>query len=477
MKTRKLYFILFFISLLSSSCDVPKTQGTDWEFNDQWYKDGWDIVKKNEFQRYITDSTNLTGLVIAHRGKMVHAYGDIQDNSYIASCRKSVLAMIYGKYVMNGQIDLDKTLEDLEIDDVTKLLPAEKKARVRDLISARSGVFLVGSNAGDLREFAPERGSVNPGDYWLYSNWDFNLAGYIFEKETGKNIYDEVEKQLAIPLEMQDWDRSLQQKSGDTTISRYLAYHMWFSTRDLARIGQLMLNRGMWNGEQIISEEWIQEITSQVTSSEEINTNLPIMAEMDYDKGYGYMWWLWENVPHANLEGAYSAQGAWGQSITVYPEMDVVLAFKTNSIYRRGNSNDKLNRLILKIARMYDAEKGAITGRLYESFKDKTIEEAIGDFHETRKEYPDLDLEYFMNTLGYEFLVNEDYQKALAVLKLNVDEHPESWNVYDSLAEGYERTGDIRNAIKYYERSLEINPGNSHGKERLKNLRSKYLTV
>ena len=477
MKINKLYFIPFLFPLLTIRCDVQEPQATDWEFNDQWYKDGWDIVKKNEFQRYIVDSTNLTGLVIAHRGKLVHAYGDIQDNSYIASCRKSVLAMIYGKYVMNGQIDLNKTLEDLEIDDATKLLPLEKKARVRDLISARSGVFLVGSNAGDLREFAPERGSVNSGDYWLYSNWDFNLAGFIFEKETGKNIYDEVEKQLAIPLEMQDWDRSLQQKSGDTTISKYLAYHMWFSTRDLARIGQLMLNRGMWNGKQVISEEWIHEITSQVTSSDEINTNLPIMAEMEYNKGYGYMWWLWENVPHPNLEGAYSAQGAWGQSITVYPEMEVVLAYKTNSIYRRANDNARLNELVVKVARMYDAEKGAVIGELYESFQGKSIEEAIGDFHEMRNNNPDMDLEEFLNTLGYEFLVNEDYDKALAVLKLNVDEHPESWNVYDSLAEGYERSGDIRNAVKYYERSLEINPGNSHGKERLKNLRSKYMTV
>lgn len=477
MKTKKLYFILFLFLLLTTRCDVQEPRATDWDFNDQWYTDGWDIVKKNEFQRYVVDSTNLTGLVIAHRGKLIHAYGDIRDNSYIASCRKSVLAMIYGEYVMNGQIDLDRTLEEMEIDDVTKLLPVEKKARIRDLITARSGVFLTGSNAGDLREFAPERGSVNPGEYWLYSNWDFNLAGYIFEKETGKNIYDEVEKQLAIPLGMQDWDRSLQQKSGDTTISRYFAYHMWFSTRDLARIGQLMLNGGKWNGEKVIAEEWIREITSQVTSSEEVNKNVPIMAETGNDKGYGYMWWLWENLPHPNLEGAYSALGAWGQSITVYPEMDVVLAYKTNSIYRRANDRDRLNELVVKVARMYDAEKGALKGKLYESFQDKSVEDAIVVFHDTRKENPDMELEEFLNTLGYEFLVNEDYEKALVVFKLNADEYPESWNTYDSLAEGYERSGDIRNAIKYYERSLEINPVNSHGKERLKNLRSKYPTI
>lgn len=473
MNTSRLYFILFLLTLLQYSCDEIKHTHTEWEFNDQWYKDGWDIVQKNEFQRYIIDSTSITGLVIAHRGKLVHVYGDIEDNSYIASCRKSVLAMIYGKYVLNGQIDLDKTLEEMGIDDVTRLLPIEKKARIRDLLTARSGVFLTGSNAGDLRAFAPERGSVNPGEFWLYSNWDFNLAGFIFEKETGQNIYNEVEKQLAIPLEMQDWDRSLQQKSGDTTISKYLAYHMWFSTRDMARLGQMMLNGGKWNGKQIIAEEWVREITSQVTSSEEISTNIPFMAGLDYQKGYGYMWWLWEHVPHPNLKGAYSAMGAWGQRITVYPEMDVVLALKTNSIYSRANDNARLNELIVKVASMYDAEKGETTGKIYESFQENSVEKAILDFHETRDNNPDIHLEYFLNTLGYEFLANGDYEKAIAVFQLNVDEHPESWNVYDSLAEGYEESGDLRNAIKYFERSLEINPGNSHGKERLRILRSK----
>ena len=471
MKTTKLLIFLSLVSLVTMRCDVQPSRMTDWEFNDLWYRDGWDILKKNEFQRYIIDSTQLTGLVIVHKGKLVHTYGDFWDNSYIASCRKSVLAIMYGKYVLNGRIDLDKTLGEMGIDDVIKLLPVEKKTRIRDLITARSGVFLTGSNAGDFREYAPGRGSVNPGEYWLYSNWDFNLAGFIFEEETGKNIYDEVERQLAIPLGMQDWDRSIQHKSGDTTVSRYLAYHMWFSTRDMARIGQLMLNRGKWNGKQIIAEEWIRKITTQVTSSEEVKKNVPIMAEMNCDHGYGYMWWLWENVPHPNMEGAYSAFGAWGQSITVYPKMDVVLAYKTNSIYRRSNSRDRLNELIVKVAAMYDAKKGTIKGKLYDSFRCNPLDEATRDFHEAMQKNPDMDLEYFMNDLGYEFLGQMDYGRALAIFKLNSEAYSQSWNAYDSLAEGYEQSGDIKNAMKFYDLSLEINPGNGHARERLKNLR------
>jgi len=71
------------------------------------------------------------------RSKIVLEYGDIEENSYIASCRKSVLAMLYGKHVDDGTINLNKTLGELDINDVSPLLPIEKKATIKDLISAR----------------------------------------------------------------------------------------------------------------------------------------------------------------------------------------------------------------------------------------------------------------------------------------------------------------------------------------------------
>ena len=66
---------------------------------------------------------------------------------------------------------------------------------------------------------APERGSQEPGTYQLYSNWDFNAAGAVFERLTGRDIYDELQAQLAVPLQFEDWDRSAQRKSGDLSIS------------------------------------------------------------------------------------------------------------------------------------------------------------------------------------------------------------------------------------------------------------------
>lgn len=325
-----------------------------WTYTDNPTASGWDSTELVYFNKYIIDSTNITGLMIIHDGQVLFEYGDIVENSYIASCRKSVLAMIYGKYVENGTIDLNKTIEQLGIDDVEGILPIEQKATIKDLISARSGVYHPEGYAGGKQQFAPKRGSVEPGQYWLYSNWDFNVAGFVFEQETQNNIYDEVEKQLAIPLGMQDWNRSLQVKEGDTTKSKYLAYPMWFSTRDMAKIGQLMLQKGNWNGKQIISEYWVNEMIKQRTSFEEVKKN--INAEDIIDFGYGYMWWLWENSIDPKVVGAYVALGYMGQAIAIYPEISTVLVYKTKEAYGRMNEWNIRLRLLKKVPELYNPQ-------------------------------------------------------------------------------------------------------------------------
>lgn len=343
---------LLLLCLLSLIAPWVYAQG-GWTYNETPELSGWDALKAQEYNRYIIDSTAVTGLVIVQDGQIVFEYGDIRENSYIASCRKSVLAMLYGKYVEDGTIDLKKTIKALDIEDVEGILPVEQEATIQDLISARSGIYHPEGYPGGMQQFAPERGSVKPGEYWLYSNWDFNVAGYVFEKETGKNIYDEVGTQLAEPLGMEDWDRSLQEKQGDTTISRYLAYPMWFSTRDMAKIGQLMLNKGAWNGKQILSESWIEEMLKQRTTHEEINTNVPVFRDSGVNFGYGYMWWLFEDMDDPKLKGAYAALGAMGQAIAIYPEINTVVAYKTKAAYRRSNSSQTRLNLLVKAAELY----------------------------------------------------------------------------------------------------------------------------
>ena len=316
----------------------------------------WEEVSRSELEAYgwspeglrrtfefVRDSAFTTGLVVVDRGRIVFTFGDIEDLSYLASARKSVLAILYGKYVEDGTIDLDATLADLGVDDVGGLLPLERQATVDHLVTARSGIYHAASNGGDDLASAPERGTQQPGTYMLYNNWDFNAAGAVFELITGRDIYDEVEAQLAGPLRFEDWDRSAQRKSGNLAVSRNPAYHMWISTRDMARIGYLMLREGEWDGRQLVSRDWVRRITGVVTPLEEMNPP----RRRDGYFGYGYMWWVWDG-PRAvgPFEGAYTARGAVGQWITVLPAVDLVIAHKTNSVYSRTTSWESWERMM-----------------------------------------------------------------------------------------------------------------------------------
>jgi CubicO group peptidase (beta-lactamase class C family) len=320
--------------------------GDQWERYEKAEDAGYSSEKLSGILPYIVEESNTTGLFVVVGGKVLGEYGDVEELSYVASVRKSILAMVYGKYVENGKIDLEKTLEELKIDDNGGLLPIEKQATIQHLITARSGIYHPASNAGDNSADAPERGSQKPGEYLLYNNWDFNAAGAIFEMCTGMNVYDAVERDLARPLEMQDYDRWEQHKSGNLERSRYPAYHMWFSTRDMARIGYLMLREGNWNGTQVVSTAWVKRITSLVTPLEEMNPE----RYRDNEFGYGYMWWIWDG-PEAKgpYKSAYTARGAWGQYITVLPALDMVVAHKTKSTYRRRTSWEMYEGILERI--------------------------------------------------------------------------------------------------------------------------------
>ena len=281
---------------------------------------GFQKDKLEKVAEYAKEKTGTTGLVVAVDGKIIYTYGDIRQVSYIASCRKSVLSMLYGKYVANGTINLDETVGQLGIDDLQGLLPQEKEATVYDLITARSGVYHPASNPGGIPEGKKyERGATPHGTRFVYNNWDFNVAGTVFTQKTGLDIFDALERDLAKPLGMEDFNRKRHKLTGNAKMSKHLAYHMHFSTRDMARLGQLMLRKGRWNGEQLIPEEWVVRSTSVVS---------PLKG--DIHCGYGILWWLLADKQYPEqFKGAYSAEGMYGQFITVFPAMNMVVAHKS----------------------------------------------------------------------------------------------------------------------------------------------------
>lgn len=324
---------LLFVLAAAFGCSQPAVEtapeavypGASWERIADPVSAGFSAEALDAIHPYV-DGINTTAVMAVVGGRVLFEHGPVDSLSYLASVRKSILAMLYGRYVEDGTIDLERTLEDLGMDDVQGLLPIEKRARVLDLVTARSGVYHPASNAGDNLADAPPRGSQEPGTYYLYSNWDFNAAGAVFERLTERNIYDALGTDLAAPLGFEDWHRWIHRKSGDATRSHNLAYHMNLSTRDMARIGYLMLRDGVWREERVLPPGWAERISSVVTPSEEMNPESRRGGEF----GYGYMWWVWDGpaVPEA-FRGAYTGRGAWGQFITVIPSLDMVVAHKT----------------------------------------------------------------------------------------------------------------------------------------------------
>jgi len=327
------------ISARSSAAVFP---GEAWERIANPQSVGWSQAALDQARAELQKLPS-TGLVAVVGGRVLMEYGDVQAVSYLASVRKSILSMLFGNYVASGKVRLTKTLAEIGIDDVGGLTTEEKQATIRDLLMARSGVYHAASNAGDDLASAPPRGSQQPGSYYLYSNWDFNALGTIFEKETGRDIYDALESDLARPISMQDFDRSTHKKSGDLSRSMHPAYHMNLSTRDMARIGYLMLREGDWAGQQLVPREWVRESTRAHTPVTEMNP----VARRQGPLGYGYLWWVWDGPSAVGpYRGAYTGLGAIGQQITIIPALDLVVAHKTRPDQGRSVSGAEYQRVL-----------------------------------------------------------------------------------------------------------------------------------
>jgi CubicO group peptidase (beta-lactamase class C family) len=267
---------------------------------------------------------DTTALMAVQDGRVLFSEGPVQRVSIVFSVRKSVLSMMYGKYVANGTIDLDRTLADLSVEDVGGLLPIERQARLRDLLGARSGVYHAAANGGDDAAAAPPRGSHVPGSYFLYNNWDFNVAGTVFERLTGRSIYQAFADDFASPLQLEDFEQSRHARIGNARRSEHLAYPFYLSTRDMARLGYLMLRQGLWRGEQLVPADWVLRITTQTTPAAQMHP--PHTARRGF--GYGYLWWLLEEPVNSPLWGGYMAWGVHGQYILVVPRLGLVIAHK-----------------------------------------------------------------------------------------------------------------------------------------------------
>ncbi|MBL8554335.1 MAG: serine hydrolase [Phenylobacterium sp.] len=293
----------------------------------RWDRDGLGAVRAE------ARALEVKGLVVLSGGKTVVSDGDVTAADRIASCRKSFLSALYGMAVRDSRIDLDLTLKDVGIDDYQPLTPVELKATVRDLLQARSGVYIPSSaETPAMKAARPARGSHPPGTFWYYNNWDFNVLAEIYQRLTGLSFFTAFEHYLARPLGFQDYDPLKHGRFAyDANAPRFAAYNLWLSARDMAKFGQLFLQEGRWQGREIVPQAWVAESTRVVSRA----------GGSGILSGYGYMWWADADPAASGLPpGSYAAAGNGGRYIAVMPAIDTVVAIQ--SWEREGQPQAKL---------------------------------------------------------------------------------------------------------------------------------------
>ena len=279
--------------------------------------------------RATADSARSAAVFVVYRGRVLAAWGDVQRRFAAHSVRKSLAGALYGIAVDRDMLPLDATLAQLGIDDRDTLSPLERRATVRDLVRARSGVYHPAAYADAGQNNArPARGSAVPGSRWFYNNWDFNVLESILERQANANLFDLYDRWLARPLGMEDFDPGDGFEVLEPSHSRFPAHTVRISARDLARVGQLYLDGGAWNGSQVIPRWWV-------------DSSLAAHSDLGNGTGYGYLWWTYArgslpNYPTLNAYDVALARGSGGQALFLVRGADLV-------VVHRGDSDNGVN--------------------------------------------------------------------------------------------------------------------------------------
>jgi CubicO group peptidase (beta-lactamase class C family) len=299
---------------------------------------GWSSEKLDRARAY-SKEIGSAAVVIVQGGTIVDEWGSTDKKFNVHSIRKSFLSALYGIAIARQQVRLTDTLETLGIDDVEpRLTPDEKKARVVDLLTARSGIYHAALYETPDSKGKPPRGSHAPDTFWLYNNWDFNALGTIYEHAVNSSIFLQFQKEIANPLQMENFLPSDGEYISGLQ-SMHAAYLFRMTAHDMARFGLLYLRKGEWKGTQVVPRNWVTQ-------------SIAAHSDAGPKGGFGYLWWSAQNgrlFPGVQLDGAFAAWGAGGHYILVMPDIDTVVVHRFNTDIDEdgpGVSDEQFGKLV-----------------------------------------------------------------------------------------------------------------------------------
>ena len=303
------------------------------------------------FERPTPEQVTLS-LLVVHDGKLIHeryAPGvDMMTRTRTWSTAKSIAGTLIGMLVDQGRLALD---EPLGFDWYPEVSSGQHDPRseitLRHVLNMSSGLYpldndgLEYATGSGLAYWAGsssihglrDRGLIRePGTYWDYENYDTLRAVYAMKLEIGEDAYLEFPRRALLDrIGMRNTLLSVD-RFGDFILSS----QVYTNARDLARFGLLYLNGGVWNGERLISEDWIEF------------ERTPAPSTADRGNFYGAQFWLVPDdrtdVPH----DAYSTSGNRGQYVIIVPTHDLVIVRRGLDWGRQGFNRWDLLREVLK---------------------------------------------------------------------------------------------------------------------------------
>ena len=295
------------------------------------------------FQKAATDSFDIHSVMIVKDGQVIFSRWQSEGVDTVPhvlhSVSKTFTATAVGLAIADGKM----ALTDKVIDYFPDKLPAEvsdnlKAMTIRDLLTMSCGHDVEPSFRNPEQDwvtaFLAHPVVHEPGTFYLYNSLGTYMLSAIVQQVTGEKIVDYLTPRLFEPLHIDKpkWEESPQGINCG-------GWGLYLKTEDLAKMGQLLLQKGEWNGKQLIPAEWVAEMSKKQVESINPGTRMEdaeakglTKETSDWMQGYGYQ--MWRCRP-----GCFRADGARGQYIIVVPDKNAVIAITSNVENLQGELN------------------------------------------------------------------------------------------------------------------------------------------
>jgi CubicO group peptidase (beta-lactamase class C family) len=273
---------------------------------------------KNEFHSFIF---LRHGRVIAE-GWWDPYKPNIHHTLYSAS--KTFTSTAVGFALSENRLKLsDKVISFFPYDLPDSISPNLAMLTIQDVLMMSDGMdpdpsSLTGMTKNWIKGFLATPVVHKPGSVFLYNSLGTFMLSAIVQKVTGQKLIDYLKPRLFDPLGIigMDWEENMMSINTG-------GWGLRLKTEDMAKLGQLYLQRGVWNGVQLLSASWVEEASTQKIIQ---HPGMPQIKKdsSDWEQGYGYQ--IWRSRHHS-----YRADGAFGQYILVLPDQDAVLAVQSET--------------------------------------------------------------------------------------------------------------------------------------------------